>query len=205
MIEEKSKLRLTDKKRRSIIDAAISEFQDRGFDGTSMDRIAKRAEVSKRTVYNHFASKDELFEAIVEELLHQFEAMEHPYQHGEELDKQLTRIGREVLGVLCSDEFIKLARVILSRFLHEPELGRKRMGESDVIKDSVKNWIEAAKKDRRLAVPDPMRGATQFLSLLKAFGFWPQLTGGSPILSKREQNAVVKSAVGLFLAYYSNG
>lgn len=205
MVEDNSRLRLTDKKRRSIVNAAILEFQDHGFDGTSMDRIAKRAEVSKRTVYNHFASKDELFEAIVEELLRRFETLEHRYEQGESLDRQLTRIGRKVLGVLCSDEFIKLARVILSRFLHDPELGRKRMGESDVIKESVKNWIVAAKKDRQLSVTDPARGATQFLSLLKAFGFWPQLTGGAPILSKREQNAVVKSAVSLFLAYYSNG
>ena len=43
--------RLTDRKREAIIQAAIAEFRDNGFKVTSMDRIAARAEVSKRTVY----------------------------------------------------------------------------------------------------------------------------------------------------------
>lgn len=204
MAQEVSKIRLTDQKRRAIVEAAIDEFQARGFDGTSMDKIADRAKVSKRTVYNHFPSKEELFQAIVNELLHRFKAMEHAYESDESLEKQLNRIGRKVLEVLCSEEFIKLARVILSRCLHDPDLGKARMGEADVIKEGVKNWVEAAKRDRRLSVPDSMRAATQFLGLLKAFGFWPQLTGGAPFLEKREQNAVVKSAVSLFLAHYEN-
>ncbi|MCF5632840.1 TetR family transcriptional regulator, partial [Pseudomonas syringae] len=52
-------MRLTDQKREAIVLAAIAEFGDRGFEITSMDRIAARAEVSKRTVYNHFPSKEE--------------------------------------------------------------------------------------------------------------------------------------------------
>ncbi|WP_390888393.1 TetR/AcrR family transcriptional regulator, partial [Leclercia adecarboxylata] len=51
--------RLTDRKRAAILEAAVAEFRAFGFAGTSMDRIAATAEVSKRTVYNHFASKDE--------------------------------------------------------------------------------------------------------------------------------------------------
>lgn len=53
--------RLTDRKRVAIIDAAIEEFLAAGYDATSMDRIAARANVSKRTVYNHFPSKEALF------------------------------------------------------------------------------------------------------------------------------------------------
>lgn len=45
--------------------AAIEEFRQHGFNGTSMDRVAAAAEVSKRTVYNHFPSKEDLFEAIL--------------------------------------------------------------------------------------------------------------------------------------------
>ncbi|MFP4904840.1 TetR/AcrR family transcriptional regulator, partial [Paraburkholderia sp. BR14261] len=44
--------RLTDRKRAAIVAAAIDEFLASGFDATSMDRIAARANVSKRTVYN---------------------------------------------------------------------------------------------------------------------------------------------------------
>ena len=58
-------LTLTEKKRLSILAAAQEEFKEKGFLGASMDSLAKRAEVSKRTVYNHFPSKDILFHNIV--------------------------------------------------------------------------------------------------------------------------------------------
>src|SRR5690606_882915 len=57
--------RLTDRKREAIIQAAIAEFRAHGFDITSMDKIAATAGVSKRTVYNHFPSKEELFAEIL--------------------------------------------------------------------------------------------------------------------------------------------
>lgn len=58
--------RLTDRKRAAIVDAAIEAFLASGYDATSMDRIAAHAGVSKRTVYNHFPSKDALFVAILQ-------------------------------------------------------------------------------------------------------------------------------------------
>lgn len=61
-------LKLTDRKRQAIVEAAIAEFRSSGFESTSMDKIAATAGVSKRTVYNHFPSKDELFAQILHEL-----------------------------------------------------------------------------------------------------------------------------------------
>ncbi|MEB2258923.1 helix-turn-helix domain-containing protein, partial [Xanthomonas campestris pv. campestris] len=57
--------RLTDRKRHAIVEAAIAEFRQHGFEATSMDRVAATAGVSKRTVYNHFPSKDALFGEIL--------------------------------------------------------------------------------------------------------------------------------------------
>ena len=50
----------TQRKRAAILEAARQEFLSQGVRDTSMDRIAECANVSKRTVYNHFASKDHL-------------------------------------------------------------------------------------------------------------------------------------------------
>ena len=61
-------LRLTDRKREAIVAAAIAEFRANGFEVTSMDKIAATAGVSKRTVYNHFPSKEELFAEILHQL-----------------------------------------------------------------------------------------------------------------------------------------
>ena len=65
---------LTNEKRAQIIEAAVSEFQELGFTGASMDRVAARADVSKRTVYNHFESKEALFRAILDLMAEEFNA-----------------------------------------------------------------------------------------------------------------------------------
>ena len=52
-------------KRDAILDAAKRLFATHGFDGTSMDAIAKTAEVSKLTVYSHFGDKESLFREVV--------------------------------------------------------------------------------------------------------------------------------------------
>ncbi|MBK4348991.1 TetR/AcrR family transcriptional regulator [Lacisediminihabitans changchengi] len=51
--------------RQLILDAAMSHFVRRGYVGGNMDDLAIEAGVAKRTIYNHFAGKDELFRAVV--------------------------------------------------------------------------------------------------------------------------------------------
>src|ERR1041385_1210250 len=54
-------------KRRQIIEGARAVFLAQGFDAASMNDIARRAGVSKGTLYVYFRNKEELFEAIAEE------------------------------------------------------------------------------------------------------------------------------------------
>src|SRR3569623_953454 len=54
-------------KRRQILDGARKVFMDLGFDGASMNEIARAAGVSKGTLYVYFTDKSRLFEAIVED------------------------------------------------------------------------------------------------------------------------------------------
>ena len=56
----------SEQKRVQILEAAIELFCAQGFPHTSMDEVAKRAGVSKQTVYAHFGCKDELFVAAIE-------------------------------------------------------------------------------------------------------------------------------------------
>ena len=48
-----------------ILDAALAEFSEHGFAATTMDDIARRCGLSKGGLYAHFASKDEIFEALL--------------------------------------------------------------------------------------------------------------------------------------------
>ncbi len=48
-----------------ILAGALREFLENGYKGTSVDRLAKAAGVSKPTLYNHFKDKEALFAAVI--------------------------------------------------------------------------------------------------------------------------------------------
>src|SRR5690606_42012357 len=115
--------RLTDRKRAAIVDAALAEFRSAGYEATSMDRIAATAGVSKRTVYNHFPSKDALFLHIVDALMARG-SDEHatPYRPDTPLRVQLLELVRRKLRLLHDPDFTDLARVAIVASLHSPDL-----------------------------------------------------------------------------------
>jgi TetR/AcrR family transcriptional regulator of autoinduction and epiphytic fitness len=51
-----------------ILQGAMQEFLQNGYAGTSMDRVAVAAGVSKATVYSHFQDKEGLFKVLLEQL-----------------------------------------------------------------------------------------------------------------------------------------
>jgi len=110
--------RLTDLKRSAIVQAAISEFRTSGFEITSMDKIAATAGVSKRTVYNHFPSKEELFAEILHKLWASISAQsEIVYCSDLPLRQQLENLLRAKLQLLA------MAAGRIKPIL--PELGRE--------------------------------------------------------------------------------
>lgn len=195
--------RLTDRKRQAIIQAAINEFRDNGFEITSMDKIAATAGVSKRTVYNHFPSKEELFAEILNQLWIRVTAeQETAYRPDLPLRDQLRVLLMAKLQMLGDDNFLDLARVAIAATIHSPERAQDmvaRMGERE---EGLTVWIRAAQADGRLKAVAPEFAAQQIHGLLKSFAFWPQISMGQPSLSAEEQNTVADSALDMFLGYY---
>ena len=196
-------VRLTDRKRAAIIDAAVAEFRAAGYEATSMDRIAATAGVSKRTVYNHFPSKEALFGHIVEDLMARGEdERATPYRADAPLRGQLLELVAHKLRLLHDPDFADLARVAIAAGLHSPALARELMERLGRREHAVTAWVRAAAADGRLKAPDPAFAAMQLESLIKGFAFWPQLAMAQPLLTEAEQAAVAGSAVDMFLAYY---
>ncbi|KPU57304.1 bacterial regulatory s, tetR family protein [Pseudomonas fluorescens] len=195
--------RLTDRKRQAIIQAAINEFRDNGFEITSMDKIAATAGVSKRTVYNHFPSKEELFAEILNQLWTRVTAeQETAYRPDLPLRDQLRVLLMAKLQMLGDDNFLDLARVAIAATIHSPERAQDmvaRMGERE---EGLTVWIRAAQADGRLKAIAPDFAAQQVQGLLKSFAFWPQISMGKPGLPAEEQHRVAESALDMFLACY---
>jgi AcrR family transcriptional regulator len=78
--------------REHILDVAKSVFLESGFERTSMDAVAARAETSKRSLYAHFPTKDALFLAITERIHELFSArMGSPEHYAESRDEAVAR------------------------------------------------------------------------------------------------------------------
>lgn len=114
--------RLTERKREDIVRAAVEEFRTAGYEATSMDRIAQAAGVSKRTVYNHFPSKEELFALMLEQLWASSAAsVDLPYRSDLPLTQQLRQLLMQKLELLGDPNFIALARVAMAEIIHAPD------------------------------------------------------------------------------------
>jgi len=195
--------RLTDRKREAIIQAAIAEFRANGFEITSMDKIAATAGVSKRTVYNHFPSKEELFAEILNQLWTRISAEQSvTYNRDQPLREQLRQMLQAKVQLMADENFLTLARVAIAATIHSPERAQnmiERMGERE---EGLTVWIRAAQADGRLKPVDPEFAAHQVQGLLKTFGFWPQMSMGRAALDVDMQNTVAESALEMFLACY---
>jgi AcrR family transcriptional regulator len=92
--------------RLAIEDAAISLFLEQGYHATSMRQIAERANVALGGIYNHFSSKDEIFEAIIID--------QHPY-------KKILPLVVAVEGETAEEFFRGAFKVVVRELGQQPE------------------------------------------------------------------------------------
>ncbi|GAB3097615.1 TetR/AcrR family transcriptional regulator [Lysobacter terrae] len=203
MSSQPAPARLTDRKRAAILDAAVAEFRQSGYDLTSMDRIAASAGVSKRTVYNHFPSKEALFAQILQALWERsVEGLDLAYRSDRPLREQLLELVNQKLQLLNDTNFVDLARVAIAAAIHSPERAQEMVARMGDREEGLTVWIRAACADGRLKTKDPLFASMQLQGLVKGFAFWPQITLGQPPLSAALREQVAETAVDMFLAYY---
>jgi len=197
---------LTERKRTAIIQAAIEEFLEKGFKRSSMDALAVRAKVSKRTVYNHFANKELLFQEIITQLLQQSTAVAHiMYQSEQSLYSQLYVFAKNKLALLEQVQFRNCAKVVIAESIHSPLLTNKILQEMQEYeqKEGLEAWINAAINDGKLRSCQASYAAEQFIALLKAHTFWPQLLMNMPFPDEEQCQKIIEDSIGMFLNYYS--
>jgi AcrR family transcriptional regulator len=112
-------------KRARILAAARGEFAARGYHGTSIDIIIKRAEVARGTFYLHFKSKRSVFEAALEELIALVYQALPPIVPTEAVAPQALRNIERVLESLIEDG--DLARILLMEGLGPDAESRERI------------------------------------------------------------------------------
>lgn len=94
--------------RKRILDEAMAEFRQKGYLKTSMRDIAQKVGISTGNIYNYFASKDEMFKAVVQPVIYRFYLMLEEH-HGMEHSDITDMLSEEYLHNVV-DEYITLIR-----------------------------------------------------------------------------------------------
>ncbi len=193
----------SDDKRQDIIRAAMDEFQAQGFDGARMDRVAERAGVSKRTVYNHFDSKEALFGAISEIAFAMVaEVRAIPYDSSRPLRPQLVELGRAEGRLLSNPEFMRLARVGVAEILRSPETA-ERLGLGGALADTLYvEFFTAAAEAGAIRPEAPALAARQFMHMIKGQAYWPALFSGQ-VVGPADLATVIETSADSILAAFA--
>lgn len=112
-------------KREAMMAAATRLFLQKGFSGTSMDDIAAQANVSKQTVYKHFADKDQLFREIVLRMTERAETFVHDIESrpsSGDLEADLRGLARHHLATVLQPELLQFRRLVIGEADRFPDL-----------------------------------------------------------------------------------
>lgn len=192
-------MKLTEIKRKNIIEAAIEEFQEQGFRGAKTTRIAKKAGVSSRTLYNHFESKEALFQEISEIMIKQKSTMAPvPYDPTRKLDSQLTEALERYIEVVTEPETIALSRMVTAEMLIDLERSKAYFAEHAAFEHPITRLISEAMEAGAIRKSNPEYAAKQLISLVRDFFYTPEFLLGQ----KLENDGVMQDCVAMFLSHY---
>lgn len=192
-------------KQENIILAAIDIFTDKGLEQASMEAISKKAEVSKRTLYKYYPTKESLFSAIVERLFSNVRVISQiPFDSKSSVKAQLTTIAKKEVELLCCPNFLSLARVVFSECMRSSDLASLMVQKFQQLEgcQGLTNWIKAGIQAGKLDVDHPEVASEQFIASLKSIVFWPQLLAHIPPASQQEKDIAIEMAVAQFLSAY---
>src|SRR6185312_5934969 len=103
-------------------------FLSHGFGTTSIEAVAKRAGISKRTFYHRFRGKEVLFEAVVRRLIEQWmpplDAATLVAPDDADMADTLSRAARYILAVALTPEALALHRLVIAEAPRFPGLAR---------------------------------------------------------------------------------
>ncbi|ALG71470.1 transcriptional regulator [Azospirillum thiophilum] len=190
-------------KRDAVVEAATRAFLTHGYEASSMDAIAADAGVSKRTVYNHFPGKRELFRAVVAGLYEGFNSDGgQTLRHDQPPEQALPAFLRSLLAHMGQPEVQGLLRLVIAEHQRFPELTQDYLEGKSQTYSLLNAYITAQHARGSLNAPDPHMVAAQLLGGLKEMLFWPTMLG-LPVTADPER--VIADSVAALVRAHGGG
>ena len=191
-------------KRAAILTAARELFLTDGFDRSSVDAVAAKARVSKRTVYDYFGDKRALLLAVVDaagqSLMSSIRlAISENLTEVDDLEAALVAFGlRIATSTIGSSDYVAMMRLVSMESGHLPELQEHWMSRAP--EEAIAERLAEFGRRGLLEVPDPLLAADHFVALT----FTPVFNGqrqARPIASDREKRLLIEGVRAFLRAY----
>lgn len=197
------KTRDKSKKRATILDGAIDVFISMGYELASMDKIAETAGVSKRTVYNHFGSKESLFQAVLHDFLAQRQSLKTIIYNSEKsLEEQLLAFADAEIFLIDSPKRLGLSRVMTMVFLKDIKYAIDTVSKYPPHYDMLLQWLKEAEKDGRVKADNLLMAARVFYALVEGAVTYPAVFSNG--INRSVIQPLLDEIIATFLARYSD-
>jgi AcrR family transcriptional regulator len=162
---------------KEILQAALEQFVRHGY-GVSMTRIVDAAKISKNTMYSRFASKEELFRAIIR---HQIARVAETLPLGVgrgsyDLEPGLRNYANRTLEVSLEPEFLEVNRLIYSEARRFPELGAAAADRNRLGIAQLSDFIRYRAETDGIPCKNPEGAAEVFILALRGWYMNAMLT-----------------------------
>ena len=184
-----------------ILDAATDLFLTHGFGATSIEAVARRVRISKRTFYHRFSDKRALFAAVVHRIIKRLRPPASTWLiEGADVQQVLERLAALILRAALSPQATALHRLIVAESVRFPELievfAHEGAAEEAII--LIAGVLEREVEAGRLKLKDSLFAAQQFLQMVITVPRRRTMGLGAP-MSKRQLSEWPRKVVDLFL------
>lgn len=186
------------------LEGARQVFMADGFEGASVDDIAKTAKVSKATLYSYFPDKRLLFMEVAKtECQRQAESAFGSLDADAHIAEILRDVGLQLIDFLTSDFGQRVFRICVAESDRFPELGREfYQSGPDVVRKQIVVFLNGAQERGEAEIDDVRLAADQFAELCKADLFPKMVFNLQNTFTTDEKCRVVNGAVAMFMARY---
>jgi AcrR family transcriptional regulator len=187
--------------RERILEVATGLFLAEGYGTTSIEAVAERAGISKRTFYHRFDDKAALFAAVVQRIIKQIRPPpDVPLLEGSSAHAILRRLAALILRAALSPQAVALHRLLIAESLRFPALARAvyDQGWSHEATKLIGDLLVKELHGLRLSAHMREFAALQFLNMVVSLPRRRLMGLGVP-LTPSELEAWADNAVSLFL------
>jgi TetR/AcrR family transcriptional regulator, regulator of autoinduction and epiphytic fitness len=187
--------------REAIVEAAQRLFLQRGFGSVSMDELAEAAGVARRTLYNQFARKEDIFREMLLSVSGQLEdAFPTGIETQGDVEDVLRVVARVILDLHKNPEYLGFLRMVVADSRQFPWIAKEFAAVMDPQTERLVRYLAHLNAMGILDCRNPTLAAHQFMGMLNEFSLWPWMMGRQSISVDRQD--LVEETIRMFLLHY---